>query len=151
MPRPLKVRVEGDSAVVAAWLKNQGYPQEWVAETLATYAIKAALWDGEYLVGYIWGVWATDATTILFHGCIAPAYRGRWISAPLLLDLEKLASFLGADALQADLPDAVMARKLGRLLRRYGYTVTEDPPTIHRIIEHGKQNPPEAEEAQDRD
>jgi hypothetical protein len=151
VPRPTKIRVEGDSAAVAAWLKNHGYPHEWVAETLASHAIKAGLWDGEYLAGYIWAVWAEDGSTLLFHGCIAPAYRGRWMSLHLLLDLEKLASFLGADALQADLPDADTARKLGRMLRRYGYTVSEDPPTIHRIIGdwHGQQDFAEAEEAQD--
>jgi GNAT superfamily N-acetyltransferase len=150
VPRPFRVRIEGDSAAVAAWLRKHDYPHRWSAETLGTHAIKAGLWDGGTLAGYVWAVWSQDGTTLLFHGCIAPAYRGRWISPELIQDLKKLASFLGADVVMANIP-ADTARKYGRLLGRYGFTVQENPPLIHSFIgeRHGRQDHPEAEEAED--
>lgn len=130
----MRIRVEGDAQKLVDFMVANDYPHlegNWTKERLQQYSIMVRLedWDGLIATpfGYMWATWVDGArSTLDFHALVVPAYRLKWFS--LFPDLEKLASFMGADTIYTNTPgDPEYAELMRRfLIKKLGFKRRED-------------------------
>jgi ribosomal protein S18 acetylase RimI-like enzyme len=137
----IRVRIEGDADTVSWFLKTHKYPyaEQWPADFLRQHAIMVRLEETHdrfvRTVGYAWATWhPTLPSTLDFHVCIDPKYRGRWLDVRVWVDLQKLAQFLGAEMLITRTPTERAARLVSELLvRRFGFKRNTDG-SVYKLL-----------------
>lgn len=138
MSDALSATIVRDHTELLNLLSDTDYPEvtSWWWENWSRHIIVRLHASGT-LIGYAWATW-TDRTTLDFHVCIRPEFKGRYWLPLAWPHLVTIALYHGANRLTTT-PIGKARFAVPRLLRPLGFVQDDnDPDAITLWIDHGK-------------
>ena len=125
------LRIEDDKAMIRRFLEKIDYPiKDWiVVPEYLDYCLTARIDENGEPLGFLWAYFDT-LRSVSIHAAVWPGVRIDW---PVILHEGGILSYaVGADAMHVNLDDVVKPQAMRRIVRRAGFSQSDDNPNIMR-------------------